>query len=74
MPKLSGPLARGSPVRPNRAKIRINLQILTVETQAWALTTTLVREKGPTVKFICFLSFKVVKIHFFCLSYILAVY
>ena len=71
MPKLSGPLARGSPVRPNRAKIRINLQILTVETQAWARTTTLVREKGPTVEFICFLSLKVVKLIFMPMVYIL---
>ena len=64
------PLTRGTdPVRPNGIKIHINHQILTLETQAWARTTTMGREKGPTVKFICVLSFKVAKFIFFCLSY-----
>ena len=64
------PLTPGTdPVRPNGTKIQINHRILTLETQACARTITMGQEKGPTVKFICVLSFKVVKFIFLLIIY-----
>ena len=53
--KQTGPLTRWTgPVRPNRTEIRIYHKPLTLETQIWAQTTTMGREKGPMVEFIFF--------------------
>ena len=52
------------PTRPNRTDIRTRNRILTQKTQTCTRGTTLRRERTPMVKFIFFLSLKVVKFIF----------